>query len=61
MIGAEILSIIQNIVSVALVASGLVFVLAGAVGVLRLPDFYTRLHAARQQPASFKEPQEHSA
>ncbi|MBA4802471.1 MULTISPECIES: monovalent cation/H(+) antiporter subunit G [Euryhalocaulis] len=46
MIGAEILSIIQNIVSVALVASGLVFVLAGAVGVLRLPDFYTRLHAA---------------
>ena len=22
---------------------------------------YTRLHAARQQPASFKEPQEHSA
>jgi len=27
-------------------AAGLFFVLAGAIGVLRLPDFYTRLHAA---------------
>lgn len=27
-------------------AAGLFFVLAGTVGVLRLPDFYTRLHAA---------------
>jgi len=26
--------------------AGALFVLAGAVGVLRLPDFYTRLHAA---------------
>ncbi len=24
---------------------GLIFILAGIVGVLRLPDFYTRLHA----------------
>jgi len=29
----------------ALLAGGLFFVVAGAVGVLRLPDFYTRLHA----------------
>ena len=27
-------------------AVGLFFILAGTVGVLRLPDFYTRLHAA---------------
>ena len=27
-------------------ALGLFFILAGTVGVLRLPDFYTRLHAA---------------
>lgn len=29
----------------ALVVGGLLFVLGGVVGVLRLPDFYTRLHA----------------
>ena len=29
----------------ALIVVGLGFVLAGIVGVLRLPDFYTRLHA----------------
>jgi len=28
------------------VLAGLFFVLAGTLGVLRLPDFYTRLHAA---------------
>lgn len=27
-------------------AAGLFFVLAGTIGVIRLPDFYTRLHAA---------------
>lgn len=32
--------------SVAAMALGLVFVLAGATGVMRLPDFYTRMHAA---------------
>jgi multicomponent Na+:H+ antiporter subunit G len=29
----------------ALLVAGLVFVLAGVIGVLRLPDFYARLHA----------------
>jgi multicomponent Na+:H+ antiporter subunit G len=32
--------------SVAAMTTGLVFVLAGAIGVIRLPDFYTRMHAA---------------
>jgi multicomponent Na+:H+ antiporter subunit G len=30
----------------ALVALGLLFMLGGVIGVLRFPDFYTRLHAA---------------
>lgn len=35
------------IVSVTiLLAAGLVFFTGGAVGILRFPDFYTRLHAA---------------
>ncbi|WP_417468859.1 monovalent cation/H(+) antiporter subunit G [Maricaulis sp.] len=33
-------------ISVASMSVGLVFVLAGAIGVIRLPDFYTRMHAA---------------
>lgn len=32
--------------SVIALLAGLFFVLAGTLGVLRLPDFYTRLHAA---------------
>lgn len=32
--------------SVIALIAGLFFVLAGTLGVLRLPDFYTRLHAA---------------
>jgi multicomponent Na+:H+ antiporter subunit G len=35
-----------NIIAVILVGSGLVFFLGGAVGIIRLPDCYTRLHAA---------------
>jgi multicomponent Na+:H+ antiporter subunit G len=37
---------VRNILTVISLAGGLFFVLAGAVGVIRLPDFYTRLHAA---------------
>jgi multicomponent Na+:H+ antiporter subunit G len=35
-----------NIVVVILLLCGLVFFTGGAVGILRLPDFYTRLHPA---------------
>lgn len=38
--------LISTLGTLVSMASGLFFVLAGTVGVLRLPDFYTRLHAA---------------
>lgn len=34
------------LVSVLLVLAGLLFFFGGAVGMIRLPDFYSRLHAA---------------
>jgi len=37
--------LIRFVGTVASIAGGLFFVLAGTIGVLRLPDFYTRLHA----------------
>ena len=40
------LPLLQNGIAVACIAIGLLFVLGGTLGVLRLPDFYTRLHAA---------------
>jgi multicomponent Na+:H+ antiporter subunit G len=43
---AEAVQIALDIASIASMTAGLVFVLAGAIGVLRLPDFFTRLHAA---------------
>lgn len=41
-----ILFFLRDIVTVASLAGGLFFVFAGAIGVIRLPDFFTRLHAA---------------
>lgn len=41
-----VLDFIRDIVTIISLAGGLFFVLAGTVGVIRLPDFYTRLHAA---------------
>jgi len=35
-----------NVIVIILLISGLIFYTGGAVGILRLPDFYTRLHAA---------------
>ncbi|MEM7145990.1 MAG: monovalent cation/H(+) antiporter subunit G [Verrucomicrobiota bacterium] len=37
---------IINIISVVLILSGLLFFLGAAVGIVRFPDFYTRMHAA---------------
>lgn len=37
---------IINIICIILVSCGLVFFFGGAVGLLRFPDFYTRMHAA---------------
>lgn len=39
-------SIVITIVSTALIAGGLLFFLGAAVGLLRFPDFYARMHAA---------------
>lgn len=33
-------------ISAALIIAGLIFVLAGSIAVLRLPDFFSRMHAA---------------
>lgn len=38
--------IVINTITVILVGSGLLFFLGGAVGIIRFPDCYTRLHAA---------------
>ena len=38
--------ILRNLGTLISMSAGLFFVLAGTIGVLRLPDFYTRLHAA---------------
>ena len=37
---------IVEIASVMLISVGLLFFLGAAVGILRFPDFYTRMHAA---------------
>jgi multicomponent Na+:H+ antiporter subunit G len=35
-----------TVLSVAFVSAGIFFLLAGAAGLLRFPDFYTRMHAS---------------
>ena len=40
------MSELLNIVSIILIISGLVFFLGASIGILRFPDFYTRMHAA---------------
>ena len=37
---------VADVMSWALIASGSVLVLIGGIGLIRLPDFYTRIHAA---------------
>ena len=40
------IELILDSISAGLLAAGSIFVLIGAFGLIRLPDFYTRLHAA---------------
>lgn len=42
----EVLNHTLFALSVGAMTLGLMLVLAGAIGVIRLPDFYTRMHAA---------------
>ena len=37
---------VLNIICIFLVCLGLFFFLGGAIGIIRFPDFYTRMHAA---------------
>jgi multicomponent Na+:H+ antiporter subunit G len=48
---ASILDIARYALGGVVVLTGLVFMLGGTLGVLRFPDFYTRLHAARVSDA----------
>ena len=43
---ALVLEYALDAVSAVFMLTGAVFVLAGAIGMMRLPDFYTRMHAA---------------
>ena len=36
---------LQSIASVVLVSAGIFFMLVGSVGIIRLPDFFSRTHA----------------
>lgn len=36
---------IQHILTVIFVIAGIAFILVGSIGILRLPDFYSRTHA----------------
>lgn len=44
--GADIIEFVRNLVTILCLAGGLFFIFSGTIGVIRLPDFYTRLHAA---------------
>jgi multicomponent Na+:H+ antiporter subunit G len=40
------MSALVDIVSAVLILAGAFFCLVGAIGLIRMPDFYTRMHAA---------------
>ncbi len=40
------MSVVLDVLSWALIVPGAIFVVIGAVGLVRFPDFYTRLHPA---------------
>ena len=39
------MSMVLDVITIVLVLSGCAFFLAGTVGLIRFPDFFTRLHA----------------
>lgn len=39
------MSEIQNVFTILFILSGIFFLLVGSIGVIRLPDFYSRTHA----------------
>ena len=43
---SSILTVIANTISIILILLGIFFFIVGTVGILRLPDFYCRTHAA---------------
>lgn len=36
---------IQSAISIVFIVAGIAFILVGSIGILRLPDFYSRIHA----------------
>jgi len=42
---------VQNILSILLICMGIFFMLVGSIGILRLPDFYSRTHAVSMSDA----------
>lgn len=42
----DIYSTLRNIIATIVIAIGIFFMIMGSIGLLKLPDFYTRLHAA---------------
>ena len=42
----QVWQVVKAAISVGSITAGIFFVFAGALGVLRLPDFFTRIHAA---------------
>ncbi|HDR16832.1 MAG TPA: cation:proton antiporter [Desulfobacteraceae bacterium] len=45
------MTVLQNILSVLLICLGIFFMLVGSIGILRLPDFYSRTHAVSMSDA----------
>lgn len=45
--GFDLLTLVRDTLGGAIAVVGLVLMAGGTLGVLRFPDFYTRLHAAR--------------
>lgn len=46
----EITEIIINILTILLILAGTFLILSSAIGMVRFPDLYTRLHAATKGP-----------